>query len=295
MTMHTFGGRWTDIKLVRVLRYLEAYIKVMKYQSFQLGYIDAFAGTGYRIHSAQGSDDFDFFPELAKVQIGSAAAALSVVPPFHRYWFIENNRVYFDKLLELKSEVPEKSVAEFLKEDANSAIPRICTSIDWKNTRAVAFLDPYGMQVKWKTIEAIAETKAIDMWWLFPSHMGVGRMLPKDGDIPDDWKRTLDEALGTNQWQPAFYEAIEETQGNFFDSTPNRLERTFTATSIERFLIRRLSEIFPGVAPRPVHILINNRPAYQLYFAMANPSKNAREHALRIANWLIENEPRLVD
>lgn len=30
------------------------------------------------------------------------------------------------------------------------------------------FLDPYGMQVDWATIEAIAKTKAIDLWILFP-------------------------------------------------------------------------------------------------------------------------------
>lgn len=295
LAMHTFGGRWTDIKLVRVIRYLEAYMKVMKYQPYRLAYIDAFAGTGYRTHSAQGPDDLDFFPEFAKVQTGSAAAALSVTPPFHHYWFIEKNRVYFEKLLELKAKVPVGSAADFLNEDANDAIPRICSNTDWSTTRAVAFLDPYGMQVKWKTIEAIAETRAIDLWWLFPSHMGVGRMLPWNGVIAENWKGTLDEALGTDKWQPAFYESIEESQGDFFSPSPNRLERVFTATSIERFLIARLSELFPGVASRPVHILINNRPAYQLYFAMANPSENARNRALAIANWLIENESRLLD
>jgi hypothetical protein len=32
----------------------------------------------------------------------------------------------------------------------------------------VLFLDPYGMQVDWTTIEAIARTKAIDLRVLFP-------------------------------------------------------------------------------------------------------------------------------
>ena len=41
---------------------------------------------------------------------------------------------------------------------------------DWSLHRAVLFLDPYGMQVEWATIEAVAKTKAIDLWLLFPWH-----------------------------------------------------------------------------------------------------------------------------
>jgi three-Cys-motif partner protein len=44
---------------------------------------------------------------------------------------------------------------------------KICDN-DWRSHRAVLFLDPYGMQVEWQTIEAIAKTAAIDLWLLFP-------------------------------------------------------------------------------------------------------------------------------
>ena len=30
------------------------------------------------------------------------------------------------------------------------------------------FLDPYGMEVEWKTLQAVAATRAIDVWFLFP-------------------------------------------------------------------------------------------------------------------------------
>jgi hypothetical protein len=43
----------------------------------------------------------------------------------------------------------------------------------------------YGMQVDWTTVEAIARTKAIDLWVLFPLGIGVNRLLTKSGDIPD--------------------------------------------------------------------------------------------------------------
>ena len=46
--------------------------------------------------------------------------------------------------------------------NANLEIQNLCNK-DWRSRRAVLFLDPYGMQVEWKTIEAIAATKAIDL------------------------------------------------------------------------------------------------------------------------------------
>lgn len=40
-----FGGSWTDEKLERVRKYLAAYVIALKHQSFELHYVDAFAGS----------------------------------------------------------------------------------------------------------------------------------------------------------------------------------------------------------------------------------------------------------
>ena len=47
-TSHRFGGAWTDEKLQVLEGYLSAYTTALKNTSFRKGYIDAFAGTGYR-------------------------------------------------------------------------------------------------------------------------------------------------------------------------------------------------------------------------------------------------------
>ena len=57
------------------------------------------------------------------------------------------------------------------------------------------FSNPYGMQVEWTTIEAIAATKAIDLWILFPLGIGVNRLLTKSGDIPESWRKRLELLL----------------------------------------------------------------------------------------------------
>lgn len=91
--------------------------------------------------------------------------------------------------------------------DANTEIQRICNTWDWRKRRAVLFLDPFGMQVTWSTIEAIAKTEAIDMWLLFPAGIGVNRLLPKHGDIREAWYRRLDAFLGVPEsvWRSEFY------------------------------------------------------------------------------------------
>ena len=42
------------------------------------------------------------------------------------------------------------------------------------------FLDPYGTQVSWDTIKLIADTRAIDLWILFPIG-AVNRLMNRDG------------------------------------------------------------------------------------------------------------------
>jgi three-Cys-motif partner protein len=67
------------------------------------------------------------------------------------------------------------------------------------------------MQVDWTTVEAIARTKAIDLWVLFPLGIGVNRLLTKSGDVPETWRRRLNLLLGTEEWYEEFYR---------FESTP---------------------------------------------------------------------------
>ena len=71
------------------------------------------------------------------------------------------------------------------------------------------FLNPYGMAVKWNTIEAIANTQAIDLWILFPLGMAVNRLLRKDAKINRTVRNTLNEFFGTEDWFKEFYKNDE--------------------------------------------------------------------------------------
>jgi three-Cys-motif partner protein len=136
-----------------------------------------------------------------------------------------------------------------------------------------------GMQVEWTTIEAIASTKAIDMWLLFPL---PNRLLTKSGDIPASWRRVLDRLLGTDTWYEEFYR-IEKTPTLFGE---NEHVVKATTDTIGRYFVDRLRAVFPAVAEQP-RVLRNsaNAPLYLLCFAAGN-EKGARI-ALKIANYLL--------
>jgi len=172
MVAHEFGGGWTSDKLDRVRKYLEAYTIIFDRNErarklFPI-YVDAFAGTGYRSMAQATSEMAEMLPELTEPDNeeflkGSARIALEVEPSFKRYIFIEKDPERSKELEGLKSEFPQHAHKIQVKnKDANPFLMNWCRETDWRLTRAVVFLDPYGMQVEWQVIETIARTKGID-------------------------------------------------------------------------------------------------------------------------------------
>lgn len=277
-TQHEFGGNWTDEKLRRVRNYLTAYLKALKNQPFKTAYFDAFAGTGYRENKAKDGNDnqLSLFTQAEMKEIemfseGSARIALQTEPSFNKYIFIEKSKKHFSELQKLKDDFPNKAdQIELVNANANEYLLDRCNHYKWQNHRAVLFLDPYGMQVGWETIKAIANTKAIDLWYLFPLGIGVNRLLKKDyKSIPESWKSKITDILGTDQWKNAFYSDIEE-KTLFGNQTAIEKEADFA--KISNFVVERLESIFPGVAKNPL-LLRNskNNPLYLLCFASGNP------------------------
>jgi three-Cys-motif partner protein len=152
---HRFGGDWTTAKLDVIARYLAAYTTALKDKPsndhpFVRGYIDAFAGTGYR--NARGDDRSGdasqalLLPDLAEAEPqalldGSARLALKTQPRFDRYVFIERSSERCAQLELLKQEFPDLAKdIQIRRSDANSEIQDLCAK-DWSSHRAVLFLD----------------------------------------------------------------------------------------------------------------------------------------------------------
>jgi three-Cys-motif partner protein len=207
-----FGGEWTSAKLERIRKYLIAYATIMRRQNFRFAYIDAFAGTGYNAPKTKKDQGESFFPESAEPDVldfidGSARIALKVEPRFTKYIFVEKDPRRFAELAKLKDEFPSlASDIVLVNAEANAYLQDLCINRRWEQNRAVLFLDPFGMQVGWNTIEAIAKTQAIDLWILFPLGIGVNRLLRRDAKISEAWQKRLDNFFGTSDWREAFYQ-----------------------------------------------------------------------------------------
>jgi three-Cys-motif partner protein len=277
-SLQQFGGSWTDQKLQRVRDYLIAYQEALKNQTFTLEYIDAFAGTGYNTPSASPDDRSPLFADLVSTDTrrfvdGSARIALQIPRPFDRYIFVERDSDRFTELGKLKIQFPTLASRIIpINDEANSYLATLCESRDWikTNTRAVVFLDPFGMQVTWRTLQSIAQTKAIDLWLLFPLGIGVMRMLPNNGQVPSGWRRRLDILFGEPHWYEAFYQK-QATQDLFGETNEVAFKRA-DYNSIAKYFVQRLKTIFPHVAQNPLPLLnSSNCPLYLLCFAAANP------------------------
>lgn len=287
----SFGGDWTDEKLERVRKYLAAYVRVVKVKGLRFAYIDAFAGTGYRELKNPQSPQEPLFPGLTepepvKFLDGSARIALQVSPPFDKYIFIEKHRDRFQELGHLKAEFQDLAPRiELVNEDANPYLQNLAGK-EWRTNRAVVFLDPFGMQVDWETIAALAGTQAVDLWILFPLGVAVNRLLKRDGRIEESLRKRLDRIFGASDWYDAFYSA--SSQLSLIGEETERI-KIADFEQIAAYFVRRLKGIFAGVAENPLPLMgPKNYPLYLFCFASSNPKGTPT--ALKIAEYILRRK-----
>jgi len=265
---HHFGGKWTEDKLDKLSSYLSSYAMALRDQNFSLWYIDGFAGTGAVTIKKDGND----------LEIpGSAWEALETSNKFDRYIFIDSKRKYVKALQDVVANYSELDI-KVLHNDCNVAIKSICSEIkkNWKN-RAVLFLDPYGMQVEWSTIENIAMTKKIDLWYLFPTE-GANRQLPNDANKIDHNKVTsLNRIFGTNEWRTLSYRP--SPQKDMFAGEQE--EKNITKEGLESFMKERLDSIFAETMD-PYRFYRDNHHQFSLFCCISNPAPKAIGLAQRL-------------
>lgn len=291
-----FGGSWTERKLEVLSRYLSAFAKALSKQKFKRLYIDAFAGTGYREQRTGASNAslelfsgvLDDLRDIEPQQFldGSARIALRVEPAFHRYYFVERSEKKARELERLKKEFPARASAiSILASDANRTIQEMCQN--WDNScRGVLFLDPFGMQVEWQTIEAIARTGCIDTWILFP--LSSNRlMMQSPRQIPQGWQDRLNKLFGTAEWEQRFYQ--EDLIEDLFEAPRTEVHKELTLEALGAYYAQRLKTVFPVVAPNaPILRSEKNRPLFQLFFAAANKGTGGKL-AVKIAHHILEH------
>ena len=284
-TSQKFGGNWTEEKLNIFTSYLDAYLIALQNQKFKKIYIDAFAGTG----EIETSDGGQFL-------VGSAKRALASEKKFDHYYFIEADSQKAGELQDMiNSEFPQmRRIVTIYCGDANDKLAEIISNVDWRYNRGLLFLDPYATQVNWATLENVAQTKSIDVWYLFP-FFALERMLPKNGKYAK-WENCIDRLLGDSGWRKEFYK--KDPQMTLFDLFPEpgqsdgeRMVKDANPDHIKEYILSRLGTIFPCVSK---HALIfrnsRNSPMFLFCFAIASESPKAQGLALRMADYILKNK-----
>lgn len=284
---HRFGGSWTEIKLNAVADYLGFYTRALQSapsptDPFETWYIDAFAGTGDRTVDINTSGLFAEQPGiLDRVRLeGSARRAIAVDPPFRHLVFIEKDVQRFAALTNLKAEFPSRDI-NCVPGDANDELRRIFTAGPWQQPRrtglqrAVVFLDPYGMSVRWDTLRFLADTKRADVWYLFPLHAALRQLSHDHGALDAGKRAALNEVFGSADWEQRFYEH-QPAAADLFDfanaATPSR---NADPDKVERFAAERLRTIFSFVSD-PIPILARRKlRQFSLFLLSGNPNERA--------------------
>jgi three-Cys-motif partner protein len=296
MTDHRFGGIWTEVKLGVIDAYAKAYTTALSNQKFSLWYIDAFAGTGSRTTTKQVGGLLDGVPveDVDEILEGSARRALAVTPPFDHLRLIERRRDHFSALSSLRDEFADRDVLPLFG-DANSVLPRIFGNPPWTagpdswKQRSLVFLDPYGVSVKWETLQLLANTGRADIWYLV-NLKGVCQQMPRAHGRLDPGKRAmLDAFFGGADWEDQFYSFEPSRQLNMLDELASQdASRSVTREKLGAFYRQRLHEKLFEYVSDPISLRVRSADDYfHLYLMSNNKSERAQRLIKAIASSII--------
>lgn len=286
MVAQPFGDKHTVRKLETVQRYLQAYSTALKKQSFELLYVDACAGSGSSIPRVAldqsdpnqvGLEGFSKpVADTDEMIVGSAIRALGVQPPFHRYLLNDVKQSNVEALRDsIAQDFPHLADrVELSRMDANKMLRDLCLSQNWNETRAVVFLDPFGLQINYGTLEMLGRTKAVDLWYLVPV-FAMYRQISGEGQINPDGGPRVDAALGTRDWRHVA--VVEEESIDLFNQSQFRSKRAVDVAWFEKIAKERIGKAFGGqVLDETLPLGRNGLQEFSLMFAWANPSERAK-------------------
>lgn len=299
MKAQKFGHKHTVKKLNAVEEYLNSYTTALKNQNFELLYIDACAGSGSSTpkqpsgrldHEGDGlfENNQSALIDTQEIVLGSPIRALGLNNPFHKYLF---NDYKISNINALKKHVDSnfpnlKNRVEYSRSDANEMLLNVCRDYNWQHTRAVVFLDPFGLQINYDTLTALARTGAVDVWYLVPV-FAMYRQVTGTGDIHEDGGPRVDIALGTNRWREVV--AHEYVPTDLFGTVPTVKERAVNIEWFERIAKEQIGNAFSGqVLEETLRLGKNGTHEFSLMFAWANPSDRAKL-ASKLAKAVLKN------
>lgn len=245
-------GPWSEVKLDILKRYAVEYSKILSNQrepALYHVYIDAFAGAGYHLSETSGG-----------MVLGSPLNALLVRPPFREYHLIDLDG---DKAVGLRGLVGNRTDVHIYPGNCNALLPsEIFPRVRFEDyRRGLCILDPYGLHLDWKVIEAAGSMRSLDVFINFPIydininvlHRDPSTVLPSHVDRmnafwgdeswrdvayaesgPDLFGMTELEKVSNEKFAEAFRERLRKVAG--FKRVPEPLPMRNSKSSIVYYL-----------------------------------------------------------
>lgn len=275
---HFFGGEWTEAKLEIVSAYATAFQTALKKQQFEKWYIDPFAGSGTRTEKRTAGGLWEGRPLQEEIVTfaGSARRALEITPHFDHYRFADTKTEHVDALRSLAAEYANWDI-DVRQCDGNDYVRGILKTNPWTDRRegwrqrGIVFLDPYGMDVSWETLQLIAESQQLDVWFLFAAKAVRQQLGPSLDRVDQGKAAALDRFFGEPDWRQEFFQPAKG-QINLFGEATEKAETAVNLQAIGDYARKRFQKAFRWVSP-PKSLTVRNVPDYfQLYCMTNNPS-----------------------
>jgi len=142
---------WSTLKLIFLNYVADVYSRIMKNRNYfkdKYFYVDLFSGSGINTVDDSSGDLIFGSPLIVATRY-----------PFTKMFFCDSNEDYTSALDErLKVTGLDKDKFKIYDKDCNNILDDIISQI--KNGHSLIFIDPYGMQITWKSIEKILQLKA---------------------------------------------------------------------------------------------------------------------------------------
>lgn len=162
---------------------------------------------------------------------GFTVTALETNPSFDSYLFLDQHAERARHVHELTHyNAGRPPQVEVRANGADAELERLL-SLDWTTRRAVILLDPFGMNVPLRRVEAIAATRTIDLLVMWPVALdGAEDLLA--ASPPAAWVSALDAFVATDAWRA---EPTIDTVGAWLQQ---RIAAAFTTVPQQAAILR---------------------------------------------------------
>jgi three-Cys-motif partner protein len=247
------SGRWAEEKLDYLKRYIDVFATSMRKKWRKRNYIDLFAGPGKCKCR-----------ETNKVLLGSPILAITANYPFTNYIFVDSNKENTDALNKRIQASNQILNSRILNDNANEVINNIVDNYISDDSLNLAFLDPEGLELCWRTVEKLSR-KRVDMIIHYPQ-MGITRYMPNA--VTSKENTSIDYFFGDRKWRDIYrkYKSNEQIfiHRKLMDYYMKKLRQLgYQDTQFDK-------DLGIQIFTEPSMKNVRNAPLYRLIFASKN-------------------------